>query len=701
MQKFIYFLFFVQVLSVSFSQTLNLPPRPAGALSGSQFATLVWDFTLTDRENAVYSQIMSGNIPDFQRNLVPITYNQTVNGTSYNITYYVLPDYMAVGYDTNYFLIPMTPVLAQRLCNSLKSTLPTRKMVDQIWSNATVKLSPSPIAPSPAMTTIPVMWQHNQTVWSQRQPLLSSHPLGELVGGTKKDVVISNKIYGNPSPNRVVIYGWHYLNGSPIQPLYSGHEESYADYSHGIRLIQDSITINGQPGKITDILKNDLLYPLFSDEGKIPVPYYPLGTSATPAPSVWGVLSNGANSLRFVVNNNPDVTHYYVHISSDGKIFQNSVLLNKFNLVLTGLQNDSIYYFKLRAVGADTSSFSEVLAATPSLDAPKVLIVNGFDRSYTGNTYDFVRMHAPPIKNFGLNFASATNEAITYGLFNLNDYDIVDWILGTESTANETFSSSEQNYLKTFLSNGGALFVSGTEIGWDIDYKGSADDKNFFWNYLKSEYVADAPNNQANTFYRTEGIPASVFDGLTNIDFDNGTHGTYNASYPDVLQGKNGGVNSMSYSGLTSNNVAGVAYKGLFPGSITNGAVIILGFPFETIYPEDKRNQVMNAVLNYFQNLTDIIPQRDILPSEYILSQNYPNPFNPTTTITYHLPQISHVNLTVFDLLGNEITQIINEIQSSGFHSVKFDATNLSSGIYFCRLHAENFLSSIKMIFAK
>jgi len=701
MLKLNLFLLIFQMFYLNYAQTLNLPPRPAGALTGSEFATLVQDFTLTDRENAIYAQVMSGNVPDFQRNLIPITFNQNINGTTYNVSYYVLPDYLAIGCDTNYFLIPMTPILAQKLSNNLRCTMPTRKMVDQIWSNATVKLAPSPIAPSPAMTTIPVMWQHNQTVWGQRQAVIGTHPLGELVGGNKKDVVISNKIYGNPAPNRVVIYGWHYQNGTPIQPLYSGHEETYADYSHGIRLVQDSITINGLPSKVTTILRNDTLFTLFSDEGKIPIPYYPLSTSATSPPSVWGVLSNGANSLRLVINSSPDVTHYIAQMSADGKVFTSSVLLNKFNLVISGLQTDSVYYLRLQSVGADTSISSEVLAGVPSIAGKKVLIVNGFDRSYTGNTYDFIRMHAAAIKNYGYNFDSATNEAITYGLVNLNDYDIIDWILGTESTVNETFSNTEQGYVSTFLTNGGVLFTSGTEIAWDLDFKGTASDKNFFGNYLKSGYIYDAPNNQANTYYKAEGIAGSIFAGITDINFDNGTHGTYNASYPDVLNGINGGINSLKYSGLTTTNVAGIVYKGKFPGGITNGAVVNFGIPFETIYPEIKRFEVMTKILGYFEDLTDISNEWREYPTEYALYQNYPNPFNPTTTINYQIPEMSWVTLRVYDLLGNEVAELVNRDQTAGNYSVRFDATILSSGIYVCQLRAGNFVKSVKMSFVK
>src|SRR5690606_12832451 len=102
-------------------------------------------------------------------------------------TYHVTPDYLAVGSDTDYFLTPMTPLLAQRLADRLGATLPTRKMVNQIWTNAAVKLSPSPIPPSDEMITVPVFAQHNAMVRTQRDATTNTHPLGALVAGTKKD----------------------------------------------------------------------------------------------------------------------------------------------------------------------------------------------------------------------------------------------------------------------------------------------------------------------------------------------------------------------------------------------------------------------------------------------------------------------------------------------------------------------------------
>eukprot|EP01089_Gocevia_fonbrunei_P019829 TRINITY_DN7144_c0_g1_i1.p1 TRINITY_DN7144_c0_g1~~TRINITY_DN7144_c0_g1_i1.p1 ORF type:complete len:169 (-),score=24.94 TRINITY_DN7144_c0_g1_i1:321-779(-) len=146
-------------------------------------------------------------------------------------------------------------------------------MVDQIWSNASVKLPPSPIPPSPQMTTVPVMWEHNNRLKEQRKQALKQAPLGALVAGHKKDVIISNKIY-EKSSKPVVIYGWHYQNGTPIQPVYAGHSETYADYSHGIRLVQDSVLVNNKVHLITKVLQDIQKSSLFSDEGVIGKPFY-------------------------------------------------------------------------------------------------------------------------------------------------------------------------------------------------------------------------------------------------------------------------------------------------------------------------------------------------------------------------------------------------------------------------------------------
>ncbi|MCU0332146.1 MAG: T9SS type A sorting domain-containing protein [Ignavibacteriaceae bacterium] len=85
----------------------------------------------------------------------------------------------------------------------------------------------------------------------------------------------------------------------------------------------------------------------------------------------------------------------------------------------------------------------------------------------------------------------------------------------------------------------------------------------------------------------------------------------------------------------------------------------------------------------------------------YKLEQNYPNPFNPSTTIMYFIPVSSFVILKVFDILGNEISSLVNEEKSEGNYVVEFDAASLPSGIYFYRLQTANYIETRKMILIK
>ena len=112
----------------------------------------------------------------------------------------------------------------------------------------------------------------------------------------------------------------------------------------------------------------------------------------------------------------------------------------------------------------------------------------------------------------------------------------------------------------------------------------------------------------------------------------------------------------------------------------------------------------------YFQNITipafhdnntmlDLKTENVEIPDQYKLFQNYPNPFNPTTKITFSLPKESNINLTVFNLLGQEIEVLANDRVDAGTHSVDFVGEGLPSGMYFCKLRVENkFLETIKMI---
>lgn len=659
-------------LSVS-AQTLNLPPRSSSALTGSQFVATISSasLSLAARENMIYAEISNGNVPDFYRNLVPVTSTAVISGVSQSVTYYVLPDYLAVGCDTNYFLCPMSPMLATDIADLTLCTLPTRKMVNDIWSAATVKLSPSTIPPGPGMTTVPVFDQHNTTVKAQRDAVAGTYPLGNLVSGDKKDVVISNLIYS--TPNRVVIYGWHYTSGTAIQPLSNVHADTYMDYSHGIRLIQNAVMYNGSPTTIKNILQSSTLNPLLSDEGVMANPQYPYNTAITSLnkPSAFAVTRLSATSIKLFVANDANVTHYKVYLSTDGNSFNPPVTLIKSNLVLPGLTSDQIYFVKIEAFNQTysvTSSTSEVLGAVTSTNADSMLIVNGFDRATTGNTYDFIIQHGTAIWNKQKGFSSCTNEALTSGIIDMQNYFAADYILGEESSTNETFSTAEQALVKQYLQGGGNFFVSGAEIGWDLDHLGSVSDKDFYNSFLMATYLYDAPNaGAANSCYNS--VMQNTFYSPDSIQFDNGAHGIYNVSYPDVFTANGSAIADMTY--CNGVEVSGLHYKGMFPGSTTAGKLVHWAFPFETVYDPAERNSLMSSIIDFFFNpgITTSIATS----SEMILNV-YPNPSSGIFNLECDERDIQ---VNVFDLQG----RVVYSSQKQD-RLLTIDLSDKSAGIY-------------------
>jgi hypothetical protein len=108
-----------------------------------------------------------------------------------------------------------------------------------------------------------------------------------------------------------------------------------------------------------------------------------------------------------------------------------------------------------------------------------------------------------------------------------------------------------------------------------------------------------------------------------------------------------------------------------------------------------------SAVRSFTTGVASAVEQLDgAVPREYALSQNYPNPFNPATTIQFALPKSSYVSLKVYDALGREITMLVSQQLNPGYFTIRWNA-NVSSGIYFYRLQAGNYVATKKMILIK
>jgi hypothetical protein len=249
----------------------SIPPRPANAPNGSAFFKQIQTLSPTDRETAILSEIEHGNIPDFLRKLVPITVENTTNGVHHTATYYVMPDYLSIGSDQDFFRLPMTPMTARAIADRFDCALITRKISDDIYQNAQVRLAPLPLTEN--RESAQTFYQHNQAIEQQRAQ--SPKPLGALVAGIKKDVVITNRLA--EKPHHVAIYGWHKDALHPIQPLTIVHIERYVDYSHGVRLISRHVMVDQHLMDVTQVLRNRDLCALLSDEGPLAIDAYAVG----------------------------------------------------------------------------------------------------------------------------------------------------------------------------------------------------------------------------------------------------------------------------------------------------------------------------------------------------------------------------------------------------------------------------------------
>ncbi|MCB9260153.1 MAG: T9SS type A sorting domain-containing protein [Ignavibacteriales bacterium] len=135
--------------------------------------------------------------------------------------------------------------------------------------------------------------------------------------------------------------------------------------------------------------------------------------------------------------------------------------------------------------------------------------------------------------------------------------------------------------------------------------------------------------------------------------------------------------------------------------SIDKGDSLIVYYAVALGANEQEMLESMQDAEEKYNLLTDIKDKTALVPDKVILNQNYPNPFNPTTVINFGLPEKSNVEIKVYNLLGQQVANILNKSLPEGMHSVEFNASNLPSGIYIYSLKSENNLLTKKMTLLK
>ncbi|MCY7361724.1 MAG: phospholipase D-like domain-containing protein, partial [Ignavibacteria bacterium] len=193
--------------------------------------------------------------------------------------------------------------------------------------------------------------------------------------------------------------------------------------------------------------------------------------------------------------------------------------------------------------------------------------------------------------------------------------------------------------------------------------------------------------------------PSSVYPEMKGI----GGSAPWNPPAPVYLGGETGQMHSkyiLIDSDLPSSNpiVETGSYNFSTAASTGNDENFLLIYDslIANIYLQDfaKRYSLAGGTISVEKISTEI-------PADFVLSQNYPNPFNPKTVINYEIPNANIVKLTVYNTLGKQVTELVNERQSAGTYKVSFDVGNMTSGVYFYKLEVGNFVETKRMILVK
>ncbi len=256
------FITIVSILFYSCTATRKIEvPLPTGTrITGNDFYEQAFAMKWKERDSFAVKEVLAGNIPSFLKRFesIKVSIVDSITGKTIAAQYFVSPDYLSIGTDDDWARINITPFAAQKIADSFNCFLPTRKMVDDIYKAAAIKLEPVPMYAFRDST--PTMWHHHLIIEGQRKGRKG------LIAGIQKDVVISGKISRDPKPERVAIYGWHTLDGKPIQPLYTGHIYWWVDYSQAIRLVYRKIKVGKEWKDYTEVLKDPVLRKLLCDE---------------------------------------------------------------------------------------------------------------------------------------------------------------------------------------------------------------------------------------------------------------------------------------------------------------------------------------------------------------------------------------------------------------------------------------------------
>jgi len=385
-----------------------------------------------------------------------------------------------------------------------------------------------------------------------------------------------------------------------------------------------------------------------------------------------------------------EIIGYRLFLSEDSINFSNQPFLDEnylkgdsTSITIRNLNTDKIYFVKVVAVNQDglVSNSTDIYSASTG-NNKRYLVVDGFDRttgSYSLPYHSFNESYSTSVYKINRDIDAASNEAIISNLISLNDYDGVIWFLGDESTSNKTFNGSEQRIIMNYLRSGGKLFVTGSEIGYEL----STSAPGFLNNFLKANFTND--NSGSLLVYSNETL-------IRRLPSDINLGVVYPEDWPDAIQPVNGSQTCLLYR---NNKTAGIYFNGIFPDGITEGKLVFLSFALETTNNKISKDIIIEDIVRFFEGTTSVENKIDI-PDDFLITSIFPNPFNSSTKVVMNLPVDGFIKFELFNILGERL-MADEKFFLKGYNELVLDLKDFNSGIYLIKFQFQNHARVIKL----
>jgi len=359
-------------------------------------------------------------------------------------------------------------------------------------------------------------------------------------------------------------------------------------------------------------------------------------------------------------------------------------------------------------IALDDSGNAHVTGYTGSVDFP--VTAGAFDITYNGSGDIFVAKLVPAMNT--LNYATflGGSDEDGGGRIALDNHGS-SYVIGETNSANFPITAGALD--TTHSGSRDVCLVKLNTTGSDLEYS-------TFLGGSTHESGGDIAVDNAYFAFVIGGITAGVFDTTYNGNYDAFVAKLDLSSYPVpvVLASfqATGGQSCIRLDWVTASEINCHRWE-IYRSKQEDGAFTEIGVlsgqgstEMNHIYRWVDHN--VSPGVTYFYKLKQVdfdgsatwlhtVSASATMPLDYTLHQNYPNPFNPCTEITYTIPQDSHVTLKVYNILSAEVAALVDAHQEANFYTVRWDAKNLASGVYFCRLQAGDFEKIIKMVLLK